>query len=146
MPSRPTGIYFRPKVVFDSRTSEYVLWINYLRQEGSSWPYNTPVRSYSNNISAVVAKSSSPAGPFKIVNPWAKLQVDFIGDFALLVDPREPSAAYIAYDAWNNGHRVRIEKLNADWTESAALSDPSLSTGDLSERDVEAPMLLCVVP
>ena len=117
------------------------LGINYLRQEGTSWPYNTPVRSYQHNISAIVGKSSSPVGPFRIVNPWAKLQVDFIGDFALLVDPHDPSSAYIAYDAWNNGHRVRIEKLSDDWTESAALSDAALSTGDLSEADVEAPIL-----
>lgn len=140
--TRPRGIYFRPKVVFDKRTSEYVLWINYLRQEGSTWPLNTPVRSYQNNISAVVAKSTSPVGPFRIVNPWARLQVDFIGDFALLVDPNDPDhAAYIAYDAWNNGHRVRIERLNDDWTASAALLDPSLSTGDLTDADVEAPIL-----
>lgn len=139
--SRPKGIYFRPKVIFDARSSEYVLWINYLRQEGTSWPYNTPVRSYQHNISAVVGKSSSPVGPFRIVNLWAKLQVDFVGDFALLVDPHDPSSAYIAYDAWNNGHRVRIEKLSDDWTESAALSNATLSTGDLSEADVEAPIL-----
>ena len=139
--TRPRGIYFRPKVIFDQRTSEYVLWINYLRQEGSTWPYNTPVRSYAHNISAVVGKSRSPAGPFTIVNAWAQLQAALIGDFALLVDPREPSAAYIAYDAWSNGHRVRIERLNRDWTASAALAEPHLSTGDLTEADVEAPML-----
>ena len=138
--TRPRGIYFRPKVVFDARSSEYVLWINYLRQERTTWPLNTPVRSYQNNISAIVGKSSSPVGPFRIVNPWARLQVDFIGDFALLVDRHEPGSAYIAYDAWNNGHRVRVEKLADDWTQSAALADPSLSTGDLTEADVEAPM------
>lgn len=138
---RPRGIYFRPKVVFDARTSEYVLWINFLRQEGTVWPLNTPLTSYAHNISAVVAKSASPIGPFQIVNPWVRLQVAHVGDFALLVDPKEPSAAYIAYDAWDNGHRVRIEKLNDEWTESAALANPSLSTGDISEADVEAPVL-----
>ena len=28
--SRPEGIYFRPKVVYNVNTEEYVLWINYL--------------------------------------------------------------------------------------------------------------------
>ena len=35
--ARPPGIYFRPKVVFDPRTKEFVLWVNYLRQSASWW-------------------------------------------------------------------------------------------------------------
>ena len=34
--ARPRGIYFRPKVIFDARTGDYVLWINYLRQSPRS--------------------------------------------------------------------------------------------------------------
>lgn len=96
--ARPRGIYFRPKVVYDARAGEYVLWINYLRQQSRlSWPADTPLQSYMSNISAVVGKATSPAGPFAIVNPWARLQVDHIGDFAILVD-NDGSSAYIAYD------------------------------------------------
>lgn len=32
MASRPRGIYFRPKVAFNRKTGEYVLWINLLYQ------------------------------------------------------------------------------------------------------------------
>ena len=36
--ARPRGIYFRPKIIFDARTGEYVLWTNYLRQSPrSAW-------------------------------------------------------------------------------------------------------------
>eukprot|EP00931_Biecheleriopsis_adriatica_P028574 TRINITY_DN17031_c0_g1_i1.p1 TRINITY_DN17031_c0_g1~~TRINITY_DN17031_c0_g1_i1.p1 ORF type:complete len:440 (+),score=64.77 TRINITY_DN17031_c0_g1_i1:26-1345(+) len=137
---RPYGIYFRPKIIFDPRTSEFVLWINYLRQQGPNWPRNTPLQSYISNISIVVAKAASPQGPFKVVNPWAQLQVTGVGDFALIVTTEGTnSSTFIAYDAWDNGHRVRIEKLNPTWTSS--LPDAAATTGDLSEADVEAPML-----
>ena len=141
MNMRPKGIYFRPKVIFDARTSEYVLWINYLRRQGASWPANTPLQSYISNISTLVAKSTSPTGPFLLATPptvMTNLQVGGVGDFALIVGP-EGSDAYIAYDAWDNGHRVRVERLNDDWT--ASLSGPEHTTGDLSDADVEAPIL-----
>jgi beta-xylosidase len=65
-------------------------------------------------------------------------QTNQTGDFALLVDPRDGTSAYVAYDAWNNGHRVRVEKLNDDWT--ASLPGAAHTTGDISEPDVEAPI------
>ena len=69
---RPEGIYFRPKVVFDQRTSEYVLWVNYLRQQDpTTWLGSTPLQSYMTNISTVVGKSSTPVGPFAIATPPA---------------------------------------------------------------------------
>ncbi len=39
-----------------------------------------------------------------------------MGDFALLVD--ENASAYVAYDAWHNDHRVRVERLAPDWASS----------------------------
>ena len=134
--ARPFGIYFRPKIVFDHRSDEFVLWINYLRKQGPRWPQNTPLQSYTSNISIVVARAQSLRGPFAIVEPWAKLQISGVGDFALLVSSDK---AYVAYDAWDNGHRIRIEALNEAWTGSRL--DAHSSSGDLSEADVEAPML-----
>ena len=46
---RPPGIYFRPKLIYDARTSEFVLWVNYLRQQGPRWPANTPLQAHSNH-------------------------------------------------------------------------------------------------
>lgn len=143
--ARPSGIYFRPKVVFDPRTFEYVLWINYLKKSGGSWPMSTPLLSYMGNISYVVARASSPTGPFTVVNPWASVQVGGPGDNALLVvpDASAPSqyAAYLAYDAWDNGHRVRVERLTDDWSDALPATAKGSTSGDLSEKDVEAPML-----
>ena len=142
--ARPRGIYFRPKVIFDARSGDYVLWINYLRQSPrSAFPAgNTPLQSYMSNISTIVAKARSPRGPFAVVNPWARLQVAHVGDFALIVG-RDGTSAYIAYDAWDNGHRVRVERLNDAWTETLSMdaTDARSTSGDVSEADVEAPIL-----
>ena len=46
------------------------------------------------------------------------------GDFALLVDGL--GQAFLAYDAWGNGHRVSIERLDPTFTDSLGLSN---STG-----------------
>merc|ERR1719272_1990189 len=31
--ARPYGIYFRPKVIYNNRTKEYVLWVNHLAKK-----------------------------------------------------------------------------------------------------------------
>ena len=38
--SRPDGIYFRPKVIRNGETGEFVLWVNHLP------PASTPLESY----------------------------------------------------------------------------------------------------
>ena len=81
---RPYGIYYRPKVVFNKITQQYVLWINYL--PNASIPLEAfPVARY------VVAVSSSPYGPFSVVLTRAGVANAGGGDFALLVTPSNSS-------------------------------------------------------
>ena len=42
---RPRGVYFRPKVVHNERTGQYVLWVNLLPHGGDD---ETPLRAYPN--------------------------------------------------------------------------------------------------
>ena len=96
--SRPDGIYFRPKVIYNRLTEEYVLWINYLA------PAATPLASYPEAM-LTIATSNSSSGPFNIVTQKAGIEATGGGDFALMVDPNdEMGSAYIAYDAWGNNH------------------------------------------
>lgn len=70
------------------------------------------------------AVSSSPVGPFKVVNANASdtLAFDNVGDFALFVD--DDASAYIIYTAhisgkWgpsNETHRMSVERLSDDYT------------------------------
>ena len=110
--SRPEGIYFRPKVIFNRKTNKYVLWINHLA------PASTPLVSYP-DARFLVATSDTSIGPFEIVNEKADIEIEGGGDFDLLVDPNDPeSSAYLAYDAWGNNHAVVVEKLSEDYTNS----------------------------
>ena len=138
--NRPLGIYFRPKVIYDAKRDEFVLWINYLPRAGSYWPMDSPLAAYMSTSTHVVAKAKTPSGPFAIVNADAKLRVGNAADFALLATPELPGGgAYIAYDAWDNGHAIRVEKLSDDLTRGS--DEPGDSTADLSPRGNEAPLL-----
>merc|ERR1719348_443070 len=109
---RPEGIYFRPKVLFNKNTQEWVLWVNHLPMAIS------PLVAYP-NAGFLVATSSTPSGPYNVVTERARVQVSGGGDFAVMIDPNDPEdAAYIAYDAWGNNHAVLVEKLTPDYHDS----------------------------
>ena len=129
---RPEGIYFRPKVIYNQKNSEYILWINYLA------PDSSPLAAYPKAV-LIVASSKTPEGPFTIVNEKAGLEVSGAGDFTLMVDPNdENNTAYIAYDAWGNNHALVVEELTEDYYDSlGALS----SSGTISPISNEAPIL-----
>ena len=127
--TRPEGIYFRPKVVFNPKTSQYVLWINYLP------PARTPLGSYP-EATYLVGTSDKAEGPFEIVNESPNFQHTGPGDATLAVD--EDRAAYVAYGAWGNGHRISIEKLTDDWLDTTG---EETNTGFLSPEKREAPLL-----
>jgi len=129
--SRPPGIYFRPKVIFNANTSQYVLWINHLPEAP------TPLAAYP-HAGYVVATSRSPLGPFTVTTHRASVAYSGGGDLTLFVDPRDSGAAYIAYDAWENSHRVSIERLTDDYLDSLGNSS---STGLLSPASNEAPIM-----
>jgi len=131
MDKRPDGIYFRPKVVYNRQTQLYVLWINMLT---ASKPRQWPLGAYP-NATYLVATAHDPAGPFAVVNPSAYVRAKGGGDFALLTIGDD---AYVAYDAWSNGHRITVEQLDADFFNARRDTPP---TAALSPASHEAPVL-----
>ena len=77
--SRPEGIYFRPKVVFNNQTKKFVLWINFLP------PAPTPLEAYP-NATILVATAANAAGPFSVVTPRANIEHKVSGDLTVMVD------------------------------------------------------------
>lgn len=137
--TRPEGVYFRPKIIHDKlKTGDYFLWVNLLEKSGDIWPLDTPLYAYSHSIYFAVFRASSPRGPFTLVNKAAHTQVAFPGDVALLVD--RTGTAYVAYDAWANDHKIRVEQLDGTWT-NALPESPNTTTGDLTAKNHEAPIL-----
>jgi hypothetical protein len=133
--ARPGGIYFRPKVLFNERTGQYVLWVNFLRHGSDD---ETPLRAYP-NATYLVATSGSPIGPFRVVREKASVAWSGAGDITLFIDSADQNrTAYVAYDAWSNGHRISIEKLTDDYTDSVGSSS---SGGELTPSGQEAPIV-----
>ncbi len=130
--TRPTGIYFRPKVIFNAPTGLYVLWINYLP------PASSPLSAYPKATYLRFA-SKSPSGPFTLVKNGADASVAVSGggDFTLFLDASGKSA-YIAYDAWGNSHTITIEKLTPDFQDSLG---SNASSGKISPSGNEAPIV-----
>ena len=111
--SRPVGIYFRPKVLYNPRSKEFVLWVNYLA------PASSPLRAYPKAV-FLVFTSQSPLGPFKLESGPTGAEVAHTGggDFTLFQDD-EQNTAYLAYDAWSNSHQVVIEQLDDSYYNAA---------------------------
>ena len=131
--ARPEGIYFRPKLVHNQQTGEWVLWINHLA------PALTPLISYPEARLLVATSSDLNLGPFTVVTEKANIEVSGGGDFALMVDPNDQNGtAYIAYDAWGNNHAVVVERLTPDYHDSLGAG---ASSGQISPVNNEAPIL-----
>ena len=134
--TRPFGIYFRPKVIYNKMTQKYVLWINWVSYEQHMDNIST-VNYY--NTSYIVATSNSPNGPFEIETLRADvLYSHSAGDFVIFIDETTPNnTAYIAYDAMSDDHKISIEPLTYDYLNSV----PSENSGFISKRYHEAPAL-----
>ena len=130
--SRPSGVYFRPKVIYNANTNEYVLWVNVLAADKGP----TPLKAYPHAV-YMVGVSRTPTGPFSIVNTNASVAASGGGDFTLMVDSASGDA-FIAYDAWSDGHAVRIERLTPDFRDSLGAAQ---GTGPISPKNNEAPIM-----
>jgi hypothetical protein len=109
----PSGIYYRPHVIFHPVSKKYILWFNW-------YP-----RLWEGRFG--VAISDSPTGPFKIVNEDVKVKNSNlnVGDFNLYVEGND---AYIAYNTIS-GHRLSIEKLSQDFLSSSMQNGGFITDG-----------------
>ncbi len=97
---QPSGVYYRPNVVYNKKTSKYVLWYNWY-----------PVL-WQGKFG--VAISDKPTGPFTIVNTDVKVKhsANGVGDFGIFIDDND--AAYLSYNTIDS-HSASIEKLSDDY-------------------------------
>jgi hypothetical protein len=116
---QPSGVYYRPYVVFNPNTHKYVLWYNWYPK---LWDGQTGV-----------AISDSPVGPFTIVNANVHLTRMHPGDGSLFVD--DDGTGYFIYTALDEGYSVRVERLKPDYLGSTGETSGNLAVG------TEAPVL-----
>ncbi|TSJ44451.1 family 43 glycosylhydrolase [Mucilaginibacter corticis] len=114
---------FRPHVVYNKNTQQYVLWINV----------------YDNVSGYRVFTSRTPSGPFEeVAEPKLKVNENAPaaglnnGDHDLFVD--DDGTAYIALTDWREHGRIMIEKLSDNYlTGTGEVSEP------VTEKSTEAP-------
>ncbi len=116
---QPTGVYYRPYVIFNQKTRKYVLWYNWYPEQ---WDGQTGV-----------AVSDSPVGPFTIVNTNVPLSCAHAGDGSLFVD--DDGTGYYIYTAIEQGYTVRVERLTPDYLGGTGETSGILTIG------AEAPLL-----
>lgn len=117
----PSGVYYRPHVIYNAATHKYVLWYNWY---ATLW-----------NGQYGVATSDTPQGPFTIQNQnvAVKYLSSGVGDENLFVDT--DGTAYLIYNTIS-GHDVSIERLSSDY-----LSSTQQSSGFLPPTFCEAPAM-----
>jgi len=109
----PTGIYYRPYVVFNPNTRKYVLWYNWYPK---NWEGQTGV-----------AVSTTPVGPFTIVNSNVALSHPHAGDGSLFVD--DDGTGYYIYTSIAEGYTIRVERLASDYLSSTGEASRPLAAG-----------------
>jgi hypothetical protein len=109
--SPPTGVYYRPHVIYNAATQKYVLWYNWYKTLWSG--------QYG------VAVSDTPTGPFTIVNENVNMKfiAKGLGDISLFVD--DDSLAYIVYTTISD-HVITVEKLASDYLSSTLTNSGTL--------------------
>lgn len=118
------GVCYRPYVVWNLDTQKYVLWFNWYPKlwEGQF----------------AVGMSSSPNGPFEIVNANAEVVQPAPGDHNLYVD--DDGRAYLIYTSiegdGSGHHGISVERLNHAYTESTR------ENGGVFDTGVEAPVII----
>lgn len=100
---QPEGVYYRPHVIYNEKSRNYVLW------------YNWYPKLWDGKFG--VATSNNPQGPFKIQNDDVKMVRSEVGlgDFGLFVD--DDKNAYISYNTIQN-HQVSVERLTDNYLAS----------------------------
>jgi hypothetical protein len=124
----PDAVLFCPKVIFNRRSGNFVMWFNWIA-----------AGDFSKSFYAVLV-SSSARGPFQLVSKQVTTAFADTGDFNLFVD--DDDKGYIIYTShivgYDVSHRISIELLADDYCSSLLNASQS---GFFGDSFVEAPAM-----
>ena len=92
--------YFRVHTVYNKASEKYVVWVNTASCRPGCF---------------LVGTSTSPEGPFTYIGTSAA-RYPHGGDFDIFVD--DDDAGYLIYTSTSQGHKMSVERLNANFTAS----------------------------
>lgn len=128
------AVMYAPKVIFNTRTSEFVLWVNWFLIPGDP--------AWSDSFYAVAA-SATPGSRFVLRTQRVNtLAFPDVGDLNLLAD--DNGEAYVIYTGhissgqYAPAHVMSVEQLTPDYYASLGAA---ASSGPIGVPNVEAPMI-----
>jgi hypothetical protein len=130
------AIYFRPHLVRNPATGQWVLWVRYL-------PYRSPSLAQDATL-YLVAAAAAPEGPYAIVNHNVTMFWPNSADDNLYVAP--DGAGYIVHTARSTGTRLVVERLAPDYFSSAGARDAGARSAPIGAGGMEAPALWSTGP
>lgn len=130
---RPTGIYFRPHLVFNPATAKWVLWVRWLPPTGPSL--------FDDNTTYLTATSPSPLGPFALANSNVSMFWPNSADDSLFVDSDAASTGYIVHTARSTGTKIVVERLTRDFTACAGAHSAADRSGLIGPGGTESPVM-----
>ena len=128
---RPVGIYFRPHLIYNAATARWVLWVRWLNIGGPS--LSDDYTTY------LTATSSRLNGPYTVAVVNVSMFWPNSADDNLFVD--DDGAAYLVHTARSTGTKIVVERLTADYTQSAGTTDPAARSALIGPGGTEAPAL-----
>ena len=131
---RPVGIYFRPHLIFNARTSRWVLWVRWLDDAGATLS--------DDNTTYLTATSVSLEGPFEVAVENTTCFWPNSADDNLFVD--DDGEGFLVHTARSTGTKIVVERLTYDFTESAGTTDPAARSALIGPGGTEAPAMFKV--
>jgi len=128
---RPTGIYFRPHLIYNARTLRWVLWVRWLDDAGATLG--------DDNTTYLTATAAAIEGPFTVAVENTTMFWPNSADDNLFVD--DDGSAYIVHTARSTGTKIVVERLTDDYTASAGATDPAARSALIGPGGTEAPAL-----
>jgi hypothetical protein len=131
---RPSGIYFRPHIIFNAATDKYVLWVRWLNVTGPSLSDDATLY--------LTAVADQLAGPWTVVNTVVPMFYTNSADDNLFVD--DDGTAYIAHTCRNCSTHIVVERLTPDYTACEGATDPNARSALVGPGGTEAPSLFLI--
>jgi hypothetical protein len=128
---RPVGIYFRPHMLFNPATRQFVLWVRWLPSLGPNLSDDPDLY--------LVATSPSLTTPFTIITVNVTMYWSNSADDNLFAD--EDGTAYIVHTSRGSNTTITVEQLSADWTSCLGATDPAARSAEIGPGHSEAPAM-----
>ena len=130
------AIYFRPHLIHNPATGQWVLWVRYL-------PYVSPSLAQDSTL-YLVAASPTLLGPYTIVNANVSMYWANSADDNLFVAP--DGTAYLVHTARSTGTRLVVERLAPDFYSSLGADSPAQRSAPIGGGGMEAPAMWSTGP